>query len=410
MTSTDGEPTTLRVAGMMSGTSFDAVDVAVADFAVDPADPQTVRFRPIGMTSREIDPTMRSRIGAVLPPQPTTIEEVCRLDTELGQLFAAAAAAAADRYGPVDLVVSHGQTVFHWVRDRHALGTLQLGNPAWIAEATGAPVLSDIRNRDIARGGQGAPLAAILDALLVLSGEPDATTSSTPRRGSLNLGGIANITVSEVGTDGRRRVLAYDLGPAGALLDLSVSRATNGVTRMDIDGRHAASGQVDTALLRRLLDEPYFDLDPPKSTGKELFDARFLDAALAGGEPPDLGDLLATLTELTATLVADACRRHRLTELVVAGGGIRNPTLMSRISAMAEGVAVRPSSDFGLPPQAKEAYLMALLGFLSWHGIPGTLASATGASSLLGSFTPGSRPLQLPTPRGVTPTRMIITT
>lgn len=386
---------TFTVAGMMSGTSYDAVDVAVAEF--EPAG-EVLSCRPLGMISRDIEPAMRARIAALLPPNPTSIEEVCRLDTELGQLFAGVAAEAIDRLGEVDLIVSHGQTVFHWVEDRQVFGTLQLGGSAWIAEATGTAVLSDVRTRDITRGGQGAPLASILDALLVLSDDVP--------RGSLNLGGIANITVRDTAADDPD-VIAYDLGPAGALVDLVVGRATDGTERMDTDGRLAAAGRVLQPLLNRLLDEPYYRLDPPKSTGKELFHAGYLDR-IVGHDRPELADLVATLTELTATLVADAVRRYGLAELVVGGGGVRNPTLMDRIAVLADGVAVRPIDDFGLPAQAKEGYLMALLGYLSWHGLPGTIASATGASSLLGSFTPGAGPLQLPPPVADAPKRLTI--
>jgi len=395
---------------MMSGTSFDAVDVAVAEFERDGFDGNgpVLACRPIGMVSVPLEPELRSAIAGLLPPHPTDIATVCRLDTELGQLFARTAGQAIAEFGPVDLVVSHGQTVFHWVEDRTALGTLQLGSPAWIAEATGAAVLSDVRTRDISRGGQGAPLAAILDALLVLSGDD-------VRRGSLNLGGIANITVSEItvsepdpngsGASGSE-VIAYDLGPASALLDLAVSQATGGAERMDTDGARAARGRIQTNLLEKLLSEPYYRLAPPKSTGKELFDALYLSRMVAD-LAISLDDLAATLTELTALLVGAACSRHRLAELVVAGGGIRNPTLMARIAANA-AVPVRPIDDFGLPAQAKEAYLMALIGYLSWNGLPGTLSSATGASSLLGSFTPGRQPLRLPEPATSMPERMVI--
>lgn len=383
----------VRIAGMMSGTSYDAVDVAVAEFERDGA---VLCCRPIGMVSSPLAPELRADIAALLPPNPTEIGTVCRLDTELGQLFGRVAARAVSELGPVDLVVSHGQTVFHWVAETEALGTLQLGNPAWIAEATGAAVLSDVRVRDIARGGQGAPLAAILDALLVLTG----AHGSTARRGSLNLGGIANITVCDP------EVIAYDLGPASALLDLAVTQATGGAERMDTDGARAARGRVDQSLLERLLAEPYYQLAPPKSTGKELFDVLYLKRMINSRQLA-LDDLAATLTELTAVLVAAACSRHRLAELVVAGGGVKNPTLMARIAANA-AVTVRPIDDFGLPAQAKEAYLMALIGYLSWHGLPGTLASATGAASLLGSFTPGRSPLRLPEPADSLPERMII--
>jgi len=309
----------MTVLGMISGTSYDAIDAAVAelDLAGD-----TITCRPLGLHSTPIPEALRARIAAALPPHETTLEEVCRLDTELGRLFGAVAASACQRHQPIDLVVSHGQTVYHWVDDGRALGTLQLGAAAWVAEATGVATLSDLRTRDITRGGHAAPLASTLDALLVLGDDG--------RRGSLNLGGIANITVrSSLGT-----VIAYDIGPASALIDSAVTDATGGAERMDTDGVRASRGSVHSGLLSALLAEPYYAQPAPKSTGKELFHATYVrDAVKRLGVEPSTDDLVATLTELTARLVADACARHELDELVVAGGGVRNPALMRRISA-----------------------------------------------------------------------------
>ena len=385
------------VIGMISGTSYDAVDAAVADFQLAGDE---LLLHPRGLHSQEIPGQLRARIAAMLPPRPTTLHEVARLDTELGQLFGAVAAAAGQRFAgrPADLVVSHGQTVYHWVEGGRALGTLQLGAAAWIAAATGTATLYDLRTRDITRGGHGAPLASTLDGLLVLS--------DGARRGSLNLGGIANITVRA--DDGR--LIAYDIGPASALLDSAATDATGGAERMDTGGTGAARGIVDTPLLERLLAEPYYALPFPKSTGKELFHADYVRAA-AGDHVIATDDLLATLTELTAVLVGRACRAHRLDELVVAGGGVRNPALMARIAARCAPARVRLIDEFGLPAQAKEAYLFALLGFLSAHGLPGTVASATGARSaaILGSFIPGRDPLRLPEPAPRPPLRMRIT-
>lgn len=387
----------LTVIGLISGTSYDAIDAAVGRFSLSG---DTIRLRPLGLRSTPLDGALRARIATLLPPQTTTIEEVCRLDTELGQRFGAAAADANRCLagGAAGLVVSHGQTVFHWVRERRALGGLQLGAAAWVAEAAGLPVISDVRTRDIARGGQGAPLASTLDALLVLPADG-------PRRGSLNLGGIANITVRD--HDGR--VIAYDLGPGGALLDQAVAEATGGSERMDRDGRLAARGRVSRVLLERLLAEPYYALPPPKSTGKELFHAGYL-RSVAEPSRVSLEDLLATLTELTARLVAGACEDWDLEELVCAGGGVRNPVLMARITSLAPGVRVRSIEEFGLPAQAKEGHLMALLGYLAWHGLEGTIPSATGAAtgSIVGSLTPGSMPLVLPPPVPVAPARLVV--
>src|SRR5215475_15165295 len=189
---------------MISGTSYDAIDAAVADLSLDGDE---IVCRPRGLYSEELPDKLRARIAAALPPHATTLEEVCRLDTELGQLFGSVAATANEKLagGAADLVVSHGQTVFHWVEGTHALGTLQLGAAAWVAEATGVATVTDLRTRDITRGGHAAPLASTVDALLVL-GDDDIP------RGSLNLGGISNITVR--GADGA--IVAYDIGPASA--------------------------------------------------------------------------------------------------------------------------------------------------------------------------------------------------
>lgn len=383
--------------GMISGTSYDAVDAAVGDLSLDD---DTVLLRPRGLHSAAIPDALRSRIAACLPPAHTTIEEVCRLDTELGQLFGHVAADAIAAYAPggADLVCSHGQTVFHWVQDDRALGTLQLGAPAWIAEATQTLVVSDLRSRDIARGGHGAPLASTLDALLLLSGD-------VVRRGSLNLGGIANITIR----DDRGAIVAYDIGPASALMDVAVSELTNGRERMDADGARAARGTVDRDALARLLDDDYYRLAPPKSTGKELFNGAYLRERL-GDEGPRGDDLLATLTELTARLVADAVAVHRLDEVVVAGGGVRNPVLMERIATLAAPATIRELEELGLPAQAKEAYLFALLGYLTAHGLEGTIVSATGAGrgSILGSLTPGAGPISLPRRAAAAPRRLRI--
>ena len=386
------------VIGMISGTSYDAVDAAVADFELDGDE---VLCYPRGLYSEPVPEDIRARIAAALPPHPTTMEEVCRLDTEIGQLFGRIGATANERLadGRADFVVSHGQTVYHWVDGTHALGTLQLGAAAWVAEGTGVATVSDLRTRDITRGGHAAPLASTLDALLVLADDA--------RRGSLNLGGISNITVRDDHGD----VIAYDIGPASALMDSAVTDATAGAERMDTDGARAARGTVDKALLRHFLDEPYYRLPAPKSTGKELFHARYVTETVESFDraaPVDLDDLVATLTELTAQLVADATKTYGLDELVVAGGGVRNPTLMRRIAELSGPARVRLIDEFGLPAQGKEAYLFALLGYLSVHGLPGTIPSATGASagSILGSIAPGRTPLRLPEPAERLPRRM----
>ena len=291
-----------RVLGMISGTSHDGIDAAVVDFSTDG---DTLRAVVEHTTSVPYDAALRARIIAALPPRPTSVDEVCRLDALIGQAFAAVAVDVVDAVRAlagapeVDLVCSHGQTVFHWVEQGRALGTLQLGQPAWIAEATGVPVVADVRSADVAAGGQGAPLVPVLDRLLL---EPLRENGS--RAGALNLGGISNVTVCAPAAE----PVAWDIGPAGALVDAVVTRASDGAQTFDRDGELAAAGQVDANLLRELLAEPYYALTPPKSSGKELFHLDHVDDAVRrAGVDPALPDLVATLTELTAVTSPTPC-------------------------------------------------------------------------------------------------------
>ncbi|WPB88948.1 anhydro-N-acetylmuramic acid kinase [Streptomyces malaysiensis] len=387
----------MRVIGLMSGTSHDSVDAAAADLVLDG---DTVVLAPLGLVSEAYPEALRSALSAALPPAATTMKEVCALDTRIGQAFASLAA-RADRElceGRADLIGSHGQTVYHWAEGGKVHGTLQLGQPAWIAEATGCPVVSDLRTRDVAAGGQGAPLVSLVDALW-LAGRPGVCAA-------LNLGGIANITVVSSAGD----PLAFDTGPANALIDAAVGDLTGGRLDHDADGAMAARGTVHEPLLERLLAEPYYALPAPKTTGKELFHGSYLRAALAVVGPVRDDDVVATVTELTARTVADAVRSVHATEVLASGGGIRNPTLMGALRRALGGVALRTSDELGLPAAAKEAYAFAVLAFLTAHGLAGTAPSCTGArhASVLGSITPGLRGLRLPAPGRAAPTRLEI--
>jgi anhydro-N-acetylmuramic acid kinase len=368
----------MRVLGLLSGTSMDGIDVAVGDFDRVGAE---IRLRPVRHASLDYPAALRTALHDALPPNGCTAERLCRLDTEVGQAFAAAAVEHAEG---ADLVASLGQTVYHWVEGPRCLGTLQLGRAAWIAEATGLPVVSDLRARDVAAGGHGAPLAPVLDRLLL--GTPDVPTAA------LNLGGIANITVLLP----HGPSVAFDTGPANALLD-AAARATTGADQ-DTGGALAARGRVRDDLLAVLRADTYYAASPPKSTGKEHFNGAYLGEALGRLPVVAEADLLATLVALTATTVADACRGFGVRRVVASGGGVRNPVLMAALADALAPAELTTTDGLGIPADAKEAYLAALLGYLAWHGTAVDPGTGGAGPRVHGSLTPGAGPLRLPEP------------
>jgi anhydro-N-acetylmuramic acid kinase len=379
----------VRVIGLISGTSHDAIEAAAVDFELVG---ERIHARVVASARTPYAPDLRRRLVAALPPANTTLEEVCALDTLIGQAFAEAAD-SLELDGRAELVCSHGQTVFHWVAGRRALGTLQLGQPAWIAERLGVPVVSDVRARDISAGGHGAPLASVFDVLLLGGSERPCAT--------LNLGGIANVTVMRPGEE----PIAYDTGPANALLDLAIAAGTGGAETYDRDGARAHRGRVDRTLLERLLGEPYYALPPPKTTGKELFHTEYLSSS----DLP-LDDLLATLAALTTETVARELDRYGVKRVVASGGGTRNRAIMDGLAARLPGVELETFDRLGVTSEAKEAVVFALIGFLTMNGLAGALPSCTGArrATLLGTITPGRGALVLPPPARVRPTQLVL--
>ena len=385
----------MKILGMISGTSHDGIDAVLADFVLDG---QKLGASILNTGSASYDPELRQRLMQLLPPNKTTIEEVCKVDTFIGKAFADHAKGMLHAES-ADLVVSHGQTVYHWVEEERALGTLQLGQPAWIANSSSSPVLSDLRIADIASGGHGAPVVPVLD-LLVLGHESECV-------GSLNLGGIANVTVIRDG----KLVTAYDTGPASALIDAAVIKYKLSHEGFDRDGRIAASGSVIPELLATLLSESYYSLSAPKSTGKELFHIDYIDEHISKLDTPPSGeDVVATLTELTAETVSRELLAHGVKKLVVGGGGYNNVFLMQLI-ATKTGLHPRPFSEYGISGDLKEALAMALIGWLSLHNLPATFPTTTGtkASPVLGSITAGSKGFPAINARVSMPSKMVIT-
>jgi anhydro-N-acetylmuramic acid kinase len=382
----------VRIVGLMSGTSLDGIDAALVE--VSGSGPEDVTVRLLHALTLDYDDARRSAIHDAIVAG--SAEALCALHGDLGEWMAEAVlrlcADAGVEAASVDAVGSHGQTVWHIPPTGERRGaTLQLGDAATIAERTGRPVVSDFRARDVAAGGQGAPLVPWVDALLFAL--PDRA------RALQNLGGIGNVTRVPPRGSGEP-VWAFDTGPANAPIDAAVEIATGGRHRYDRDGRLAARGRVDEALLDELLRHPYFAAEPPKSTGREAFGRPFVERLVEAVRPEgddDWMDLAATLTELAARSVADAYRRwvipRGVEEVVLTGGGARNPVLVGRIRALLDPLPVVDGSALGIDPGFKEAVAFAVLAWAHLHGIPANVPAATGAAGprVLGSLTPGAR-------------------
>jgi anhydro-N-acetylmuramic acid kinase len=320
----------------------------------------------------------------------------------LGEAFAGAAALALRQSGArADLIASHGQTVWHEVAPGHTRSTLQLAEPSVIAERLGVTTLADFRPRDIAAGGQGAPLASWGDALLF--------GQDTLSRAVQNIGGIANVTWIPPGGQWEA-MLAFDTGPGNVLIDRAAWRISGGMQPYDAGGALAAAGRVHDALLSELLDHPYFRVQPPKSTGRELFGAQFVDPIIERSSVIGLSpsDVVATLTAFTAHSIVDQYRRFlpgRPDEVVVGGGGSRNPVLMRLLSELLDPSQIRLHEEFGLPSLGREAVYFALMGHEALHGRANTVPSCTGAAHpvVMGKLVPGANYRSLMARVGNTP-------
>jgi anhydro-N-acetylmuramic acid kinase len=374
----------------MSGTSVDGVDAAVVEIAdsVDECGAPALAARVLAYHEADFPADLRERVHALFNPEQSRVDEVCEVNVLLAEAFAAAGADALARAGSAaDLVASHGQTVWHQVAPGRPRSTLQLGEPSVLAEQLRAPVVADFRPRDIAAGGQGAPVSSWPDALLF----------SNPRRGRAiqNIGGIGNVTWLPPGGDWAR-MLAFDTGPGNALIDAAVWRLSGGAQRFDADGALAAAGVVDDALLAELLTHPYFLQPPPKTTGRELFGAQLVEPLLARARQRGLGDadVVRTLTAFTAHSIADQYRRFLPAwpdDVVIGGGGSHNPVLMAMLRDLLPPATVLTHETFGLPSSGREAVYFALLGYEALHGRPNTIPACTGArhAVVMGKLVPG---------------------
>jgi anhydro-N-acetylmuramic acid kinase len=379
----------VKVIGLMSGTSADAVDAALVEW---PEGPAPRPFALLAYREEPIPAELRARIhrlAAGRVPGPEALRELARLDVILGERFAAAARAVADQarvpLAAVAAVASHGQTVAHHPEDR---ATLQIGDPSVIAERTGCTTVADFRPRDVAAGGEGAPLAPFFHFAVL--GDP------REGRGVLNLGGIANLTwIPRDATP--EDVVAFDVGPANALLDGVVATLSGGAESCDRDASLARRGRVDGALLARLLDDEYLRRPPPKSTGRERYGLAEAEALVAASRACGRGaeDLLATLVRFSAEAVAGACREllpgaPRPDRLLLGGGGARNPALCAALREVLPGVPIESMDAAGVPADAAEAMAFSLLGRNALLGLPNHLPRCTGAAraTVLGEIVP----------------------
>jgi anhydro-N-acetylmuramic acid kinase len=365
----------MRVLGLMSGTSADGIDAVLAEFSGQPRRP---RWRLLGHVFQAYPAALRRSLVAAGQGAPLAAGELLELAEAVTEAQAACAR-ACDPRGQAELVGCHGQTLWHRPPAGGRRGaSWQLLQGPLLAELLGRPVVFDFRAQDLALGGEGAPLVPAADAALL--------PAIGGWRAVLNLGGIANLTLlpPATGPDRHQNVRGWDCGPANTLLDLAVERFSSGTLAYDEDGRWAASGQVNEVLIEEWLQEPYFSQAPPKSTGRELFGAPDLDrrlAELAAAGSSDPADALASLTAFSAAVVASDLKPWITPlELLVAGGGARNRTLIGELRRRCPGTQVRPLAELGIGDSEREALGFALLAWWHQKGCPGSLPSVTGAA------------------------------
>jgi anhydro-N-acetylmuramic acid kinase len=382
----------------MSGTSADGVDVAIADIGRSSANLLAFDTFPYSAA-------LRRAVLALCDPRTSRVDELCRLNFVLGEVFADAVIALARRsrvgLKSIDLIGSHGQTVYH-MPDGQAGGrgrgqgqgqgekgrsTLQIAEPSVIAERTGITTVADFRPRDIAVGGQGAPLVPFADYFLF--------RHRRLHRAIQNIGGIANVTYLPA-AGGLGEVLAFDTGPGNMVIDRLAQRITGGRCPCDVDGRLARRGKVHAALLRRLMKHPFLARRPPKTTGREVFGAPFADALYARAKADGIAplDVLATVTAFTAESIASAYRRFLpgpVDEVILCGGGAHNRCLVEMLHRRLAPAALVPMSRLGVDGDAKEAMSFAILAAAAVRGQANNVPSATGASCAVvcGKIVPG---------------------
>jgi anhydro-N-acetylmuramic acid kinase len=374
----------MLVLGLMSGTSADGIDVALARIS---GTPPNLSARLENFHAVPYPRAVREEILRIASLRAANSGQISQLNFALGDLFARAALSACRKFGialrRVGLIGSHGQTIYHQGKPSKLTGvdtvasTLQIGEPAVIAALTGITTIADFRTADMAAGGHGAPLVPFVDYALFRHSELG--------RVALNIGGIANATVIPARSSSDH-VVAFDTGPGNMIVDALTRKFTRGRETFDRDARRALRGKSISPLLNKLLSHSYFQMTPPKTAGREQFGESFTDAIIRWGRLHGAKheDLIRTATLFTPLSIADAFHRFifpraKIHELIVSGGGTRNPLIMAQLAASLPGLIVRTSDEFGMPSAAKEAFAFAILAYEAFHRRTNNLPSATGA-------------------------------
>lgn len=386
----------MRIIGLMSGTSGDGIDTALFEISGQP--PQMQAKMLAGETIPYED-MFRQRIFTACSPSDSRVDLICQLNADIGEQFAASALYIIQKAGlspdDIDLIASHGQSIWHQVAENGEVSsTFQIGEASVIAERTGITTISNFRPRDVAVGGQGAPLTGYADWLLLRHPEH--------WRAVQNIGGMGNVTFLPPLSDTQSEPIAFDTGPGNALIDAAVYKLTEGKLTYDGEGSMARRGKIDEEWLELLLSNHFFKRQPPKTTGRELFGTDMARELVAEGQRRNLNadSIVATITTLTAQSIADSYIKfapHPVHEVILGGGGRHNPSMVDLIQSFLGGIPVLTHEDIGLDSDFKEALVFALLAHETWHNRPGTHPAITGGKSpvVLGQITPGKNYVDL---------------